>query len=102
MKKPDHVVTCLETTLPNVNLELSQKKKNKKPFDFKALMKQVNDHRDKHGTSKKEDYREDALTRIPASLLRVRHVDWPGGNFLKILRTTLTLWTQLEALEQPA
>jgi hypothetical protein len=86
LDKPEDVVACLESTLPNINLELStSKRKNPKPFDFGALMKAVNDHRDKHGTSKKEDFREDNLSRIPASRLRDVNADGttnpPGPNW---------------------
>ena len=86
LKKPEDVLACLEATLPNINLALStSKRKNPKPFDFCALMKQVNDHRDKHGTSKKEDFRKDILSRVPASLIRDTNADGttnpPGPNW---------------------
>ena len=85
LKRPDDVVECLEKSLPRINLKLSQKKSNKNPFDFDALMKEVNDLRDKHGTSKKEDCRADVLSRVPASLLRDTNADGtanpPGPNW---------------------
>ena len=85
LKRPEDVVECLEKTLPRINLKLSQTKSNKNPFDFDALMKEVNDLRDKHGTSKKEDCRADVLSRVPASLLCDTNADGttnpPGPNW---------------------
>ena len=98
LKKPDDVVECLEKTLPcipRINLELSQSKKNKTPYDFDALMKEVNDLRDKHGTSKKEDCRADILSRVPASLLRDMNADGttnpPGPNWTVFMDTNNSL-----------
>ena len=71
LTKADDVVTLLEKRFPGINLQPSVKKKDaKNAIDFSLLMKQVNDLRDKHGTSIEEDYREDALSRVPASLFQ--------------------------------
>lgn len=71
LRDPDAVVKCLERAVPDVEYSFSgSKKKKKNTFDFGGMVKEVNNLRDRHGTSKMEDYREDALKRIPKHLLR--------------------------------
>ena len=71
LRDTDAVVKCLERAVPDVEFSLSgSKKKKNNTFDFDAMVKDVNNLRDRHGTSKMEDYREDALKRIPKHLLR--------------------------------
>lgn len=81
LRNADDIVRCLERAVPAVEFSFSgSKKKKKNTFDFDTMVKEVNNLRDRHGTSKMEDYREDALKRIPKHLLRDPADSGGGAN----------------------